>query len=135
MKLIIAFIVLVLVMMAGDGLWFGLTYNALYVPAMGDLLATKVNFGAALGFYVLYALGLAWLIVLPALTSGGKTGLVLRAAVFGLVAYATYDLTGLAVLRNWPLVLSLIDMAWGAVISLVAALAARLVLKKLKMVP
>ncbi len=121
MKLFIAFIAVLLTLLACDALWLGLAYKPLYLPAMGNLLSSQVNIGAAAAFYVLYASGLSWLIVLPAMKSGGGAELSLRAGLFGVVAYGTYDLTALSVLRDWPLALSLIDMVWGGIISLAAA--------------
>lgn len=132
MKLLIAFIAVVLTLLACDALWLGLAYKPLYLPAMGHLLSPQVNIGAAAAFYILYALGLSWLIVLPAMKSGGGAGLSLRAGFFGLVAYGTYDLTALSVLRDWPLALSLIDMAWGGIISLAAANVAHIALKQIR---
>lgn len=128
MKLLVAFIAVVLTLLACDALWLGLAYEPLYLPAMGHLLSPQVNIGAAAAFYVLYALGLSWLIILPAMKSSGIAELSLRAGFFGVVTYGTYDLTALSVLRDWPLALSLIDMVWGGIITLAAANGARVAL-------
>ncbi len=128
MKLLIAFATVLLTLLACDALWLGLAYKPLYLPAMGHILSPQVNIGAATAFYVLYALGLSWLIILPAMKSNGIAELSLRAGLFGVVAYGTYDLTALSVLRDWPLALSLIDMVWGGIITLAAANVARVAL-------
>jgi len=132
MKLLVAFVAVLLTLLACDAVWLGLAYKPLYLPAMGHLLSPQVNIGAAAAFYALYAFGLSWLIVLPAKTYGGMIDLSLRAALFGVVAYATYDLTALSVLRDWPLALSLIDMVWGGVITVAAANVACLALKLIR---
>ncbi len=132
MKLFIAFAASLLTLLACDALWLGTAYKPLYLPAMGSLLSPQVNFGAAAAFYGLYALGLSWLIVLPAIKTDRIADLSVRAGFFGVVAYGTYDLTALSVLRDWPLGLSLIDMAWGGVITLAAANVARIALKMIR---
>ncbi len=124
MKLVIVYVLVLLALAAGDFVWLGLTTEMLYRPAMGELLRTSFNMPAAIGFYLLYGFGLSWLIVLPAVSGEARINLVdlsLRAALFGLVAFGTYDLTGLAVIRNWPQGLSFIDMAWGTVAAIIAA--------------
>ena len=76
---------------------------------------------AALAFYLLYGVGLVVFAVLPALQQGGWQRSARLGALLGTVAYATYDLSNLATLRDWPLGLSLIDIAWGALLSALAA--------------
>ena len=132
MKLLVAFIAVLMTLLACDALWLGLAYKPLYMPAMGHLLSPQVNIAAAAAFYALYAFGLSWLIVLPAKTHGDTLDLSLRAGLFGVVAYATYDLTALSVLRDWPLALSLIDMAWGGLITVAAANVACFALKLIR---
>ena len=109
------------VMIALDMLWLGVIAKALYQQGIGHLMADKPNVPAAVLFYVLYALGLVIFAVAaqPGGSSWGRT--VTVAALFGFFAYATYDLTNLATLRDWPLSLSLIDLVWGTLVSAVAA--------------
>ncbi|MDB5890329.1 MAG: hypothetical protein JWP47_1160 [Polaromonas sp.] len=110
-----------------DMLWLRVIAVSWYEQGMGPLLAASPNLWAAAAFYLIYPLGL--LIFAVYLPDAGKAS-VLKVAGFGLLfgffAYATYDLTGLAVIRNWPLGLSLLDMAWGACVSAVAAAAGKL---------
>ena len=102
-----------------DALWLGVVARAWYRDGIGHLMAATPNWGAAAAFYLLYPIGLAVFAVLP---SGGDW---LRAltlgALFGLFCYGTYDLSNLATLRDWPLSLTLVDMAWGAVVSAAGA--------------
>jgi uncharacterized membrane protein len=114
----IAFGICLVLMGALDFTWLGLTTEMLYRPAMPGLLRTDFQPGPALAFYLIYVFGLVWLVLKP-LLDGSETwpravgAISLRALMFALAAFGTYDLTGLAVIRDWPLSLSLIDMAWG----------------------
>lgn len=115
MKLAVIYAISLVVMLALDFVWLSATGNTLYRPNMQGLIRDKVNLLPAVGFYALFAFAVAYLIVLPAV-SGGTVNLVdmsLRAGVLGLACYATYSLTGLSIIRDWPLNVSLIDMAWG----------------------
>src|SRR5215831_18008485 len=107
-----------------DGVWLGLIAKDFYRAGLGALMAERLNLGAAAAFYLLYPVGLVIFVIRPALDGGGASGALVRGALFGLFAYATYDLTNLATLRDFPARVALVDMAWGAVISAVASLAA-----------
>ncbi|MFT4075066.1 MAG: DUF2177 family protein [Asticcacaulis sp.] len=128
MRFLVCVITTLGVMIASDAIWLGLSYVPLYQPQMAALLSAKPNLAAASAFYLLYALALNALIVWPLVKTGQTDwpSLLWRAALFGLVTYGTYDLTGLAVISYWPLPLSLIDMAWGMVITLFGAAGAAL---------
>jgi uncharacterized membrane protein len=95
-----------------DVLWLSIAALRLYRPAIGEILADEVRWVPALIFYVLYPIGVA-AVVVPALRDGGRRRALWSGAVFGLVAYASYDLTNQATLRVWPTHLTLIDLAWG----------------------
>lgn len=116
-----------LTLAALDAAWLGVVARTLYRDAMGQLLAPSVNVGAAAAFYLLYPIGLVVFAVLP---SGGDwlRALVLG-ALFGLFCYGTYDITNLAILKDWPLGLTFVDIAWGAVVSAAGALAGAWVLR------
>lgn len=97
-----------------DALWFSYSLGAVYAPLMGEMLRTSVEWPAAIGFYVLYAVGLSYFVLGPALKSQESAMTrALKAAFFGLIAFSTYDLTAMAVIDGWSWPLSLIDMAWG----------------------
>jgi uncharacterized membrane protein len=76
-----------------------------------------VNWPPAIAFYLLFVVGLVFFVIAPALTKGSWVHALLAGALFGLIAYATYDLTNLATLTDWPLLLTLVDLAWGAVLA------------------
>jgi len=96
-----------------DIVWIGLVANRFYKQEMGDMFADPINWVPAVLFYIIYMAGLAFFVIEPALVKHSLMYAVLAGAFFGLVAYATYDLTGLAVIRNWSVLLTVVDMAWG----------------------
>jgi len=100
-----------------DAIWLSLMGPRLYKPTLGDIMLTNVNIPAAVAFYLLYPIGILVFATLPALKAGSVAPALLYAALFGALAYATYDLTNQATLRNWTLQLTLVDVAWGAIAS------------------
>lgn len=100
-----------------DMVWLGLVARTLYRKYLGFLMAPSVNWPAAILFYLLFVLGILVFVVLPGLQGGSLKTTLLRAALFGLITYATYDLTNLATLKDWPLPITVIDMLWGMVLS------------------
>lgn len=102
-------------------LWWGVMAKPLYLQGIGHLMAEHPNVLAAAIFYAVFALGLLVFVVLP---EAGHAGLVKAAsmgALFGCFAYATYDLVNLATLKNWPISLAVLDMAWGTLVGAIAA--------------
>ena len=133
MKTLFAVVICVVCLLGLDVVWLGLATESLYRPAMGSLLRTDFNLLPGAGFYVIYGLALAVLVIRPVLTAeGGHGELTLKAALLGLAAFATYDLTALSVIRDWPLTLSFIDMAWGTFAAVVACNVTVVVLKALR---
>ncbi len=127
-KHLAGYLAVVCVIVALDLLWLGLVAKAMYRQAIGHLMAEQPRPLAAGAFYVLYAAGLMIFAVVPHAEdpAWGKT--VLMGALFGFFAYATYDLSNLATLRNWPIRLTLVDMAWGTLLSTAAAAAGKVAL-------
>lgn len=114
-----------LVMLALDALWIGMVARAMYQQGIGHLMAQDPRYAVAAVFYALFVVGLVIFVVAP----GGQTGTwqstLLRGALFGFFTYGTYDLTNLATLKDWPIGMSLIDMAWGATVSAAAGAAGK----------
>jgi|CXWK01.1.fsa_nt_gi uncharacterized membrane protein len=104
-----------------DLIWLGYVARDLYRKEMGSLLAQSFRVGPAAAFYLMYFGAIVYFAVLPALRSGYWTDALVPGALLGLVAYGTYDLTALAVVRDWPMKLSLIDMAWGTLLTAFSA--------------
>jgi uncharacterized membrane protein len=100
-----------------DMVWLGLVARTFYRKQLGFLLAPATNWIAALIFYLLFILGILVFVVVPGLQDHSLKITLLRAALFGLVTYATYDLTNLATVKNWPLLIAVVDLAWGTVLS------------------
>ncbi len=130
MKPLAAYAAVLLVMVALDLLWLGVVAKPLYQQGIGHLMLPKPDVPVAVLFYAVFALGLLLFGVLPHAADGWARN-ALWAALFGFFAYATYDLTNLATLKDWPLQLSLLDMAWGCVVSALSATAGKAVLDRI----
>lgn len=132
-KKIIAFILVLLALIIADTLWFIISLDRLYRPIMGDLLAKNPNLYAALGFYLVYSIGLCHFIIFPRLIEAtvNIAKLARDAAMFGLVAFATYDLTALSVIKDFSAKLAFIDMVWGVSAATFSCLFAVLLTRKL----
>lgn len=109
--------------LAIDVVWLSTATPRLYRPALSGLLAEKPVLSAAAVFYMLYVIGVLALAVIPGVQAGSLTEALWRGALFGFLAYATYDLTNLATLRDWPITITLIDLVWGTVLTTLTALA------------
>ena len=129
-RLLQAYVTAMLAFLLLDACWLSYMGPRLYSPALAGLLAPEVNWLAALLFYLLYLAGLLVFAIRPALEQQ-RPALALRlGALFGLVAYATYDLTNQATLRDWPWLITVADLIWGSFASGSAAwVAARLGLR------
>ena|SRR6056300_1728140 len=99
-----------------DLTWLGVVAVNFYNDKLKDLKATEINWSAAFLFYFLFVAGLLYFVVQPALIKEDIKMAALNGALLGFFAYMTYDLTNLAVIRNWPLDMSLVDIAWGTVL-------------------
>lgn len=113
-----------------DAGWLSTMGNTLYRPALGDILLPSLRLGPAIAFYLSYPIGILVFAVLPSLRSGSATGAFCSGLLFGALAYATYDLTNYATLRNWTLQIAVIDICYGAATSGIAATVAFLVTRK-----
>ena len=118
------------VMVALDMIWLGFVAKSFYQEGIGHLMAEKPVVPVAVVFYIVYAIGLVFFAVLANEGTAGYGKIVLYGALFGFFAYATYDLTNLATLKNWPIGLALLDMAWGTVVSAVSAVAGKAALDR-----
>ena len=116
-KLLISYLLTALVFFAIDMVWLGFIAKNLYRKYLGAFLSDTVNWPAAIVFYLLFIGGIFYFAILPAAEKNSLGKAILGGALFGFLAYATYDLTNLATLKNWPLTIVWIDMAWGAVLT------------------
>ena len=106
-----------------DLVWLGLVAKDLYARILGDLLAEEPNKVAAVVFYAIFIAGLIYFAIGPAVEEGSWTKAAVAGAVYGLVTYATFDLTNLAVLKDYPVAIVPIDMAWGTFLATSVSLA------------
>ena len=134
-KFIAAYSAIFIVMLAIDMLWLGIIAKPLYRQGLGHLMAESPNLVAAGLFYLIFPIGLMYFAVtpyanLPYANLSDWRPVLVSAAAFGFFAYATYDLTNLAIMRNWPVSVSIIDVAWGTFASTVSTAAGRFVLAR-----
>jgi len=123
----IAYVSTALVFLGMDALWLTLAAQRLYRPLIGDMLLERFNLVPALLFYVVYIIGIVAFAVSPAFSSDRWTTATLNGALLGFVAYATYDLTNQATLRNWPVAVTVVDLCWGTTLTALAATAGYLI--------
>jgi uncharacterized membrane protein len=105
------------VFFAIDMLWLGFIARNFYKNQIGFLMKPDVNWTAAIIFYLLFLIGLIVFVIEPAFSRKEWSFALLAGALFGLITYATYDLTNLATLKDWPLKVVVVDMAWGAILA------------------
>lgn len=117
----IAYVATGVVFLAIDAIWLTLAAQRLYRPLMGDMLLESFRPVPAMLFYLIYIAGIVFFAVAPALASERWTTATLYGAFLGFFAYATYDLTNQATLRNWPAVVTVADLCWGTFLTASAA--------------
>jgi len=108
-------------LIAIDLAWLLGVAKNLYRDEMGDLMATEPKLIAGLAFYLLYALGVCIFVIIPALSKQSWVYALQYGALFGFFCYMTYDLTNLAVVRDFPTRLAFVDMAWGSFVTAISA--------------
>jgi uncharacterized membrane protein len=109
------------VFFAIDMLWLGFAARSFYKKHLGYILSPEVNWPAAIAFYLMYIVGIIFFAVRPALEAESLSRALLIGAFFGFITYATYDLTNLATLKDWPLTVVIVDIAWGTVLCALVA--------------
>jgi len=100
-----------------DLVWLAVVARGFYRRELGFLLSDQPNWWAAIAFYLLFVVGLLVFAVVPGLQAGSLLRALVLGGFFGLVTYATYDLTNLATVKNWPWIVTLVDMTWGAMLA------------------
>jgi len=99
-----------------DLVWLGFIANRLYQKHLGFIMRPSPNWGVAILFYLLYLAGLIFFVIHPALEKQSWKYALFAGMFFGFITYATYDLTNLATLKNWPVIITAIDLIWGSVL-------------------
>lgn len=118
---LVAYVATLVVFAAVDLVWLGYVAHSYYRAQIGHLLAPEFNIIAVVVFYLVYVAGIVIFAILPALASGGPGRALLLGGLLGFFCYATYDLTNLATLKGWSLPMSLVDIAWGALLTGISA--------------
>jgi uncharacterized membrane protein len=118
---VVAYFAAILALVALDMAWLGRTFSTIYLPALGDVMSPNAKVPVAVLFYLIYPIGLVFFAVAPALRAGAWSTALVNGALFGFFVYMTYDLTNLATLREWSLMVSLIDVGWGTILNGTAA--------------
>lgn len=127
---IVQYGIIMLTSLVLDGLWLGLIAKAFYKKQLGYLMAEVPNFKVGALFYIVFALGVMVFIVAPALSQGYSVGKVaLLGALLGLVAYGAYDFTSHAIIKDWSAIVTVVDLAWGAVMTSVVSVISYLIIK------
>ena len=117
MKMLYLYLLTIPVFFAIDILWIGLIARRFYREHLGHLLRPNVNWPAAVIFYLLYISGILIFAVMPALEKNALSQAMMLGGLFGFLAYATYDLTNLATLKDWPVKVVVVDILWGVVLT------------------
>ncbi|MBS4201136.1 DUF2177 family protein [Bacillus sp. FJAT-49732] len=113
MHFINTYLVTLIVFFLIDILWLGFFAKNMYQEKLGFLLKTNVNWTAAIPFYLLFIAGMIFFVINPALAKNSALYALIIGGFFGLITYATYDMTNLATLKNWPLSITILDISWG----------------------
>ncbi|MCB0650671.1 MAG: DUF2177 family protein [Saprospiraceae bacterium] len=128
-KIMLSYLLTAIVFFAVDMLWLGLIAKDLYQKHLGNFLSDKVNWTAAIIFYLLFIIGISIFAIYPAVQKESLGQAILLGALFGFFTYATYDLTNLATLKDWPIKIVFIDITWGAVLTAVVSVAGFYIVK------
>jgi uncharacterized membrane protein len=114
-----------------DVLWVGFLAKDFYFKQIGFLMKSNINWLAAIIFYLIFTLGLVLFVIMPSVERYSWKHVILFGALFGLVTYATYDLTNLALAKDWPLLVTIVDLVWGVTLSASVSLITYFIAKKL----
>ena len=121
LKPIVLYLIATITFFAIDLTWLGLIARKFYFDQLGHLMKTDINWVAAIIFYLIFIVGILIFAVFPAINSNSIQKAIILGALFGFIAYATYDLTNLATLKDWPIKLVIVDMIWGSILSATVA--------------
>ena len=105
-----------------DLIWIGIIARNFYQEQLGFILASSPNWTAAIIFYLMFVAGLLFFAVSPGLKETGLKDSLFRAALFGILTYGTYDLTNLALIEGWPVLVTVVDIIWGMILSIIVCM-------------
>lgn len=128
-KIIFSYLLTTIVFFAIDMVWLGFIAKDIYRKYLGSLLSDKVNWAAAIIFYLIFIVGIFIFVINPSIEKQSVLRAIVLGAVFGFISYATYDLTNYATLKGFPLNIVFIDLAWGAVLTSIVSLVGYYIVK------
>ena len=131
-KYLLSYVLTLIVFLIIDLTWLGVIAKGIYQRQLGHLMSEQINWLAAIAFYFLFVGGVFFFVILPAVEKGSLLRALWMGAFFGLVTYATYDLTNLATLRGFPASIVWIDLLWGCVLTATVSCAGYWVIMKVK---
>lgn len=132
LKLLISYLLTAIVFFAVDMMWLGWLAKGIYQKTLQGFLSDQVKWPAAIIFYLLFIVGIFIFSILPSVEKNSLKNAILLGVLFGFFTYATYDLTNLATLKNWPIKIVFIDIAWGAILTGIVSTAGFYIVKFLK---
>ena len=131
-KWITAYLGMIVFMFVIDLVWLSVIAKSIYQQGIGHLMAAEPNLVYAGLFYFVYVLGLLWFAIRPSCTLPGIKRAFVAGATIGFLVYASYDVTNLALLKDWPLGLSLMDISWGTLLSSISASVGKMIFDRFK---
>jgi uncharacterized membrane protein len=131
MKTLLVYLITVPIFFIIDLVWLGVVAKGFYQKHLGYLMRPQVNWTAAVLFYLLFIIGIVLFAVRPALELQSPMRALVFGALFGFFAYATYDLTNLATVKDWPVIVTVIDLIWGTVLCGAVALGSYVISNKI----
>jgi len=123
------YLVTLIVFFVVDILWLTVIAKKLYAKYLGYIMTDNVNLVAAGIFYGIFIVGILYFVINPALSKDSLRVAIVSGALFGFITYATYDLTNLATLKDWPIMITVIDITWGTLLSTIVSTVSYLILK------
>ena len=117
-----AYVAILFIFCTIDFFWVGIIAKQWYNKELGDLLVDSIRWLPVIGFYLLYAAAILVFAVIPSIKLGSWQHALFYGAFLGLITYAAYDLTNLATLKNWPVLLALCDLCWGTFVTAITSL-------------
>ena len=112
-----SYCITLIIFLSLDFVWLGLVAREFYASQLNTLIREDINYLAAGFFYLLYVGGIVYFVVGPALAEADWRKAAINGLLLGLIAYATYDMTNMATLKNWPVLMTFVDIAWGGVLT------------------
>jgi uncharacterized membrane protein len=124
------FMITFAVFMTIDLIWLGIVAKKLYNKYLGYIMAKNINWLAAIIFYIIFVVGLLIFVIYPAIAKDSLQYLIIYGMAYGFITYATYDLTNLATIKDWPIEITIIDLIWGTSLSTLTSYFSYLIINK-----